>query len=477
MSPTPDASRIPADSSRPTTLRAQVLALAIPALVEQLLSFFVALYDTTLAGYISTADHEVGLYTTTVGIASYLGWLASLLFALVGMGTTALVARAKGDNDLATANRLANRSLFLVAPLAMMVVAVLYFAAPLLAGRVGLEAESADVLVRYLRRDAFGQLLFGFCLIGSAALRGMGDMRTPMYILGGVNLVNILVSTTLVLGTAPGAILSRKLGWESWGVDGIVSGTLTARLLGGALMLGVLARGVSGLKLLPSLMIPDRIDVVRILRIGIPAAFEGATMWVGQWLFLEIISRLGTPESGSAYKAAHMIGMDAEALTYLPATAWGYAAASLVGQNLGAGNPDQARRLTNEAAKHAVIIALVGSTVYFFGAELIFQVMTQEAEVRRIGIPALRFLSLYQLPLAVVIVYLHAIRGAGATRAVAIINSLGVFLIRLPVGYLMGIVLGFGLIGAWSGMCLDVLIRSVIARYYFSRGTWSRTEV
>ncbi|MFN9199579.1 MAG: MATE family efflux transporter, partial [Planctomycetaceae bacterium] len=204
--------------------RHQVLALALPALGEQLLNFTVALYDTFLAGYISTGGHETGLYTTTVGIASYLGWLASLLFALVGTGTTALVSRARGRGDLAEANRFANRSLLLVTPLALLIAGALYAAAPTLAARAGLLGESAQVLTTYLRTDALGQLLFGYCLVGAAALRGMGDMRTPMWILGGVNLLNMLVATAMVFGTrgnSPLQPLAGLLGdWDSWGVSG-----------------------------------------------------------------------------------------------------------------------------------------------------------------------------------------------------------------------------------------------------------------
>jgi putative MATE family efflux protein len=461
--------------------RKQVLSLAIPALGEQLLHFTVALYDTFLAGYISTGGHETGIYTTTVGIASYLGWLASLLFALVGTGTTALVARARGREDLGEANRFANRSLLLVAPLAVLIVLALYSAAPVLASRAGLSGESARILTNYLRTDALGQLLFGFCLVGAAALRGMGDMRTPMWILGGVNLFNMLVATALVFGTRADSPLHSWAGlvgsWDSWGVSGIVSGTLSARLAGGACMLWVLARGISGLRLSPALLIPDTDDLRRILRVGLPAALEGVTLWTGQWLFLEIISQLGSDADGSAYKAAHMIGMDAEALTYLPATAWGYAAASLVGRNLGANRPAEARAVTHEAARQALVIALIGTLVYFFGAEVIYQVMSREEPVRVIGAPALRFLSWYQVPLATVIVYLQAIRGAGDTRAVLLINFLGFFLVRLPIAWWLGIHLQLGLIGAWSGMSIDVLCRAIVAGIYFARGGWARTAL
>ena len=462
-------------------MRRLVLGLALPALGEQLLNFCVALYDTFLAGYVSTDGREVGLYTTTVGIASYLSWLASLVFALVGTSTTALVARAHGAGDQPQANRLLNCSLWLVAPLGLAVFAFLVTVVPSVAAGAGLTGESADVLVRYVRWDAVGQLLFGFCLVGSAALRGVGDMRTPMYVLGGVNLLNIGVATLLVRGTQPNsplAPLASIVGEIApWGVNGIVAATVAARLAGGVAMLALLARGIDGLKWRPLQLLPQRDDFRRLMRVGLPTVFEGASMWLGQWLFLMIIARLGTASDGSAYKAAHMIGMDAEALTYLPATAWGYAAAALVGQSLGAQQPDRARRLAHEATRHAVVLALIGAVAYLLGAELIYHWMTKEEPVRRIGAPALRFLSWYQVPLAVTIVYMHVMRGAGATRIVMLITTLGLFGIRLPVAWLLGNVFQGGLIGAWSGMCVDVVVRCLIFTLYFRRGEWTRTRV
>lgn len=449
-------------------VRGRVLALAVPALGEQLLNFCVSLFDTYLAGHVTTGSHEVGVYTTTVGIASYISWLATLVFALVGTGTTALVARARGAGDFEQANRFANRSITLAGALSIFVYAALTLLAPLYARMQGMQGESERVVVGFLRTDAVGQLFFCYCLIGSAALRGTGDMRTPMYVLAFVNILNVIVSSTLVFGLGP---------VEAWGIDGIVTGTVTARTCGGLVMLAVLAGGVHDIKLRRDYLVPHADDVRRILRIGLPAAIDGVLMWCGQWTFFMIISRLGDGSQEKAFTAAHVIGMESEALTYLPATAWGYAAASLVGQSLGAGEGLAARRFGNEAARHCVFVAIFGALVYLLGAQFIYGVMTKEPAVREIGIPALRFLSWYQIPLAVAIVYIYTLRGAGDTRAVMWINILGVFGIRLPVAYLCGIVYPGGLIGAWSGMCLDVVLRMIMALAYFRRGRWARTVV
>ena len=122
-------------------------------------------------------------------------------------------------------------------------------------------------------------------------------------------------------------------------------------------------------------------------------------------------------------------------------------------------------------------MALAGALVYLAGAHVIYGVMTTEPAVRAIGIPALRFLSWYQIPLAVMVVYIHAIRGAGATRAVMFINVFGVICVRLPVAYILGIVCAGGLIGAWSGMCVDVVFRMIVAALYYRAGSWARTVV
>src|SRR5580765_7875120 len=106
------------------------LPLALPALGEQLLNFCVRLFDTWLAGQVSTPAHEVGVYTTTVGISAYISWLATLIFSLVGTGTTALVARSHGAGDREQADRFANRSLTMVGVLALVVFGLLTGLAP-----------------------------------------------------------------------------------------------------------------------------------------------------------------------------------------------------------------------------------------------------------------------------------------------------------------------------------------------------------
>lgn len=107
----------------------------------------------------------------------------------------------------------------------------------------------------------------------------------------------------------------------------------------------------------------------------------------------------------------------------------------------------------------------------------IYEAMHGDPAVRAAGVPALRLLACFQVPLVLSIVYSHALRGAGDTRWPLLITAAGVIGIRVPLSYLCGIVLDGGLVGAWVGMCGDILLRSVLAAARFTFGGWTETKV
>ena len=472
----PDTPPTPVDDSRSTMLtgdlRRTVFLLALPVLCEQFLSFCVGFYDTFLSGRISSQA------TTAIGLAAYVSWLASMLFGLIGTGTTALVSRHWGAGEFDDARRITNRSIALAAVLGTAVYGLIFFAAPLFAHLLDMGDETRRIVVRYLRIDGFGHIFTCFSLIGAAALRGAGDMRSPMFILGLVSILNVILSSAFVYGIGPlpaiginGSVIPKL------GIDGIVLGTVLSRLIGGTLMLTALSRGISGLKLSRRELKLRGNNVSRILKIGRPAAVEGIMIWAGQFVFLIIISHLGQGEFQTATFAAHVIGIQIEAISYLPAIAWGCAAATMIGQSLGGQDRDRAVQAGHEAVIQCSLLTVVIGAVFFFGAPAIYNFMHRDELVRKIGIPAFRMLAFFQPPLAVSIVYVFALRGAGDTRHPMLINTLGIYAIRIPLGYFCGITLELGLIGAWIGMCGDIAIRAGLAWLRFVRQQWLAIRV
>ncbi len=439
-----------------------MLVLALPVLGEQLLNSMVGVFDVYLAGQISVDA------TAAIGLAAYVAWLISMLFMLVGTGTTALVSRTTGAGRRSEANHFSNQSLGLAAVMGVGAAGLVYVLAPVLAGLQNMQGVRFDTVVRYLRIDGMGHVFTSLTLVGAAALRGVGDMRTPLKVLTVVNIVNIIVSYSLVfgLGPVPGV-----------GIDGIVIGTVAGRVIGGVLMVALLLKGRSGLKIDFGALRPVGASVRRIFHVGGPAALDGLVMWSGHFVYLKLIAHLAGGTLGAAYYAAHIVAVRVEAFTYLPAVAYGTAAATIVGQSLGVGNRKRAIAAGHEAVKQCSVIAIALTVVFYTGAEVIFAVMQKDALVNEVGPAGFRMVAFFQLFLATSIVYVGALRGAGDTRFPLLVTIVSVGLVRLPLGYLCGYVLDGGLIGAWVGMCGDMTVRAILAALRFARGKWVHARV
>ncbi len=455
--PTPPAS--PAIVSDP--IRRTLFILAIPVLGEQLLNAAVGTFDVFLAGRLSYTA------TSAIGLGAYVAWLGSMIAMLVGTGTTALVSRFEGAGDRQQANRFANQSITLAVIVGLGIFLLIYTLAPWFAHYCRMTGEAYTITVNYLRFDAVGLFFLCITLVGSAALRGLGNMRTPMAIFMAINLVNMLVSYLFVYG--PGPI--PKLG-----VTGIVVGTVTAQGLGAILMITVLARGQAGIHIQLPLLKLRLLDVKRILNIGTPAAADGMIMWSGHFIFLAIISRLAAPQESQVLFAAHIVAIRVEALTYLPAVAWSTATATMIGQALGAANIARARRIAHEAVMQCGLLSLAVATFFYFGADLIYDVMSTDENVRQAGAAPFRYLAFLQPLIVVAIVYIWALRGSGDTRYPLLITIVGVN-IRVLTGYVCGIVLGGGLLGAWMGMFADNIWRGAAGLTRYCRGKWVHTKV
>src|SRR5262245_28361414 len=229
----------------PISLRRTVLLLALPAVGEQVLNTLVGLADTFLVGHLNErAAAQVGYDSATalagVGLANQMVWLITVLFMSVSVGSTALISRARGASDAEAANRTLRQSMII--GLVMGIVATILGSA-LAAPFMRLLGAGPDVLphsVTFLHITALTFAPAALLFIGTAALRGMGDTRTPLYVMLGVNAINIALSWLLVNG---------NLGAPTLGVAGSAIGAAVARGGGGLVLIGLLLRGRSGMKL------------------------------------------------------------------------------------------------------------------------------------------------------------------------------------------------------------------------------------
>ncbi len=449
----PIPQRLRASFSGASTHR--VLSLALPAVGEQTLNMAVGLADTFMVGHLGAAA------VTAVGLSNQAVMLVTTFFAATATGVTALVARHVGAREPDPANTITHQGYLLGALFGVLALAFgLSLSRPTM---IVLQAPPEVIAdgATYLSIVALSFPLAAWLFIGNAALRGSGDTRTPMLVMLVVNVVNIVVAYAAIYGVGPLPAL---------GVAGSALGAAVGRGMGGLLVTGLLARGHSGLRLRGRRLLPDLRQIKRIANIGLPAGAEQLLMRGAQTTFAATVATLGA----TAF-AAHQIALQAESLSYMPGFGFAMAATTLVGQGLGARDPDRARADGRLAQWLAVgVMACMGVIFFLFPAQIIGIFIT-DPQVIRLGVWPLRLVAFSQPVLATSMVLGGALRGAGDTRTTLFITGGGLWLVRLPLAWLL--TPRFGLIGAWIAMIADLHVRGTLAWLRFRSNHWTRLKV
>ena len=462
----------------PTVWR-HALALAGPAVGLQGLNLLVSLTGRWLAGNaeMATAADQLALQGAQT-TCFYLAWMIGSFGILASAGATALVARLVGAGDRDGANRAMHQAVLVA--LAVGVAGWLFgaFGVDGLLALLNLDGTAAVYAQQFLRAML---LLLPFQLLTTtlnASLAGAGDTRTPLKIAVGTTAANLPLAW----------VGFRGLGdWPGLGLAGIAWGAGISQAFGTVVLLVLLSRGRSGLRLELPLLAPDRGLLSRLLHISLPAAAESLSMVAGQMVFLSVVNRLG-----DAARGAHGIALGWESVSEMFGLAFGVAASVLVGQNLGAGRPDEARRGGLVAYACAGILMTLGGVAFFTFATpmfLFYCPKPEQAPVVAVGVPVLRLVAFAMPALAACHVFSSGLRGAGDTRWPLVFTTVGFFAVRLPLTFLLcesavslpwsGVLpgLGLGLYGCWLAMQADLWFRGALFLWRFTAGNWQRTQV
>jgi putative MATE family efflux protein len=424
---------------------------------EQLLSMMVGIVDTYLVGHLGAAS------LAAVGLANQWVFMATMLFGAIATGATALIARFVGAREKSQANEVLRQSMLLGAIIGIIATILGFTLAEPAVRLLGAEEQVVALSASYLRVVSsiffFSTLMF----IGNASLRGAGDTRTPLFVMLAVNIVNIAVAWTAING---------PFGLPKMGVVGSAMGAATGRTIGGILVIALLLKGRAGIRLELAGLRPDTGLIRRILRVGLPTGMEQLFFRSGHMVFARILAELGTVSY-----AANQVAMNGWSLSFMPGFGFALAATTLVGQSLGAGDPEGAQQRGYTAYRlAATLMGAVGLLFLFFPAQIV-GFFTNDPEIIEIGTMPLRMVGLIQPLLAATMVFPGGLRGAGDTRFPMIVTGSSIWLVRLPLAYLLAIVLDWGLTGAWAALALDLSLRGVLNFLRFRGGRWKTVQV
>jgi putative MATE family efflux protein len=434
-----------------------VFLLAIPMVLEMMMESVFAVTDIFWVSKLgANAVAAVGLTETieTVVYAVSMG---------LAMGVGALVARRIGAKDGEGAARAAVQAIAIGLVLAVVVGTLGAAAAPHLLGVLGASPAVRALGAGYARVMLGGSVTVILLFLINAAFRGAGDAATTMRTLWLANAINILLGPVLVFGWGPAPRL---------GVTGAAIATTIGRGIGVLYQLRALSRGAGRLAVRRAhlRLDPEALRAnFRVARTGVVQSLIGMSSWIG---LVRILAAFG-----AATLAGYTIAIRVVLFALLPSWGLGNAAATLVGQNLGAGNPARAEQAVWRAAFYnLVFLGTLGLVFVWLGPAIIRLFTTDEAVVQSGGL-CLRVVAAGFAFYAYSMVVLQAFNGAGDTRTPTLINLCCFWLGEIPLAYVLSHTLRLGPLGGYLAVTVAFSATAVASVVIFRRGHWKTVKL
>lgn len=435
-----------------------ILSLAIPAMIENILQVLLGTVDTYFIGRIGS-EAIAGVGVTNLIMNIYISF-----FIAIGVGTTAIVSRSIGAKDIDRANRSVKQSIIIALGIGLVFGGLnLIFAREILSF-LGADESVIRYALPYFLSVAVPCVFLCLMMVLSSSLRGAGDTKTPMKVAIVSNIINIILDYILIFGI---------FNFQGLGILGAGIATTVSRVMGVLLLL----LSVNGNKTKIHIDLFRKweldLDIIRsISRIGLPAGVEKLIMRYGQLVYGGLIITIGT----KAY-AAHNIAGTIEAYSYLPGMGFGVAAATLVGQHLGAKNPEEAKEFGLISNILATIFMIFMGVVFYVFAPFLAGIFSKDPQVISLVVKVLRIIALFQPFLCMTLVITSALQGAGDTKFPMYSTLFGIWGIRVLGVYILGIKLNLGLAGVWLAYALDITVRGTILLLRFLRGKWKEIKI
>jgi putative MATE family efflux protein len=428
-------------------------------LVIMLLNFLVGIVDVYIAGLISPQVQAA------VGFVSQILFLTIIIANAISIGGLALVARAEGAGDSDRAVVIARQALMfgcIVAAAITIIGLLLYKQVVML---TGFPVEIADMAGKFLQVYALALGFNYILIISNAMFRASGEVMKPLAIMTVVSVLNIAANFILVFGTDS---------FPGLGYIGIAVASAVAVAAGVLITLFLFRFGRwAAIYKRPWYL---SVDILKqMLSISWPSATLQVAWNAGSIVLYNILGRLG--EASIPSLAAMTNGFRIEAVIFLPAFALNMAASVLIGQNLGAGNPDRAEELGWKIGKAAVALMSGMALVIFIFAEHIASVFTNNPAVLAETVMYLRLNMLSEPFMALSVVLGGGLQGAGDTRGTMWVVITAMWLIRLPLAYLLSLSLGYGATGVWIAMITSMLIQGILMARRFHGGKWKLIRI
>ncbi len=439
------------------SIRRAVFMLSIPMILEMLMESIFAIVDIF---YVSKVSVNA---VATIGLTESVITLVYAVAIGLSMAATAIVARRTGEKDKEGASQAAVQVIFLGVLVAALISAIGIIYPKEILSLMGGEADLINEGYRYTQILIGGNITIMLLFLINAIFRGAGDASVAMWALIVSNGLNIILDPIFIFGFGP---------IPAYGVQGAAIATTIGRGTAVIFQLGILFYGWSRIKIgFKDLIIRVSVmlNLIKVSIGGIGQFLIGTSSWV---FLMRIMS-----EFGSEVLAGYTIAIRVMMFTLMPAWGLSNAAATLVGQNLGAKKPDRAEKSVWKTGKYSAIFMGIVSVAYLLFAPQIIQLFSQEYEVVKNGALCLRVIAAGYVFYGYGMVVINAFNGAGDTKTPTWINFICFWLFQLPFAYLMALTFDFGPIGVFMAITLAEVLIVVLGVIWFKKGYWKSVKV
>ena len=439
------------------SLNRAVVLLAIPMVLEMALESLFAVVDVFWVGRLGANA------VATVGLTES---LLSLIFAVgfgLGLSTTAMVARRVGEKDPKGAATAGVQAIFigLATSLAFGIPSYLY--APRLLRVMGASPEIVALGSGYARIALGGCGAIVMLFLNNAIFRGAGDAAVAMRLLWVSNIINLLLDPCLIFGWGP---------FPRLGVTGAALATLTGRSIGVLYQFYRLLRGTERIHILVSQVRVNAGVLLRLLRVSLTGILQFAIADVSWIALVRIVSVFG-----AAALAGYTIAIRILIFVLLPSWGLSNAAATLVGQNLGANQPERAEQSVWRTGLYNVLFLGAVGVFFVIAAEPVIRLFTNDPAVLPLAVACLRILSYGNVGYAYGMVMLQAFNGAGDTVTPTIVNLFGFWLLEIPLAYVLAIRAKFGTTGVYYSIVIAEAAIAAAGVLIVRRGRWKLQKI
>jgi putative MATE family efflux protein len=434
-----------------------IVLLSVPMILEMVME---SLFGIVNVFYVAGLGAEA---IATVGLTESMLTIVFGIAIGLSMATTATVARRTGEHDPEGAAIAAVQSI-IVGVLTSLPLAVAGVAfAPTLLGLMGAEAGVIRTGSTYAAIILGGNICILLLFLINAIFRGAGDAATAMRALWLANLVNIVLDPCFIFGLGP---------FPELGVTGSAIATTIGRGTGVVFQLWVLLSGRSRIEVKRQHLRLDVPVMMKLLRISVGGMFQFLVA-TASWLGLTRIVAL----FGSTALAGYTLSLRILIFAMLPSWGMSNAAATLVGQNLGAGKPERAERSVMLAGLSNVIFLTLVALCFIVFTERIIGIFTTDASVIAYGVTSLRIISYGFIFYGYGMVMVQAFNGAGDTFTPTLINLFCYWLFQIPLAYALAVHFDFGARGVFIAIPIAETMLTALAIIFFRRGRWKAMKV